>query len=361
MDREKLIRQLREYTQDELVYRRFYEQRENPVEWKNYYHELEKYVREQYAFLKEYPFIHLPETFSEQSYDKNLSLGKGANIRLDKHLRYTPVFEHRRTFFEILYVQNGTCPQTLDGERQILRTGDVCFIPPNARHTIEVFDDSIVIYIHIRRDTFEDIFFNTLRYSNILSDFFMSCLYSSHQTHQLTFPTGEDPLIRDIILGMYQEVIEEDHFSWYLLDTQLQALFIQLLRHYGECAFFGKERDRKSTAAVESSVLPILSYINDHYRDCTLQSTAEEFHYSTAHCTRLIKKATGTGFLSFVRKIRTERAVQMLRATSAPVSDIAVNIGYESTESFIRAFEKVFGKSPGEYRRDLLRNSQTDE
>ena len=40
------------------------------------------------------------------------------------------------------------------------------------KQTIEVFDSSLVLNLHIRRDTFDDVFFNALRYNNILSDFF---------------------------------------------------------------------------------------------------------------------------------------------------------------------------------------------
>jgi AraC-like DNA-binding protein len=44
--------------------------------------------------------------------------------------------------------------------------------------------------------------------------------------------------------------------------------------------------------------------------------------------------------------------VELLRETSTPVQDIAEMVGYMNALSFIRAFKKHTGTTPGNYRKE---------
>ena len=229
-----------------------------------------------------------------------------------------------------------------------MRQGDVFFLPPYVRQTIEVFDDSLVLNLHIRRDTFDDVFFNALRYNNILSDFFMSSLYSKEPVSGILFPTGSDSEIEDLFLEMYKEVLLDDSYSWRLLNYLVPLLFAKILRGYSDKAVFTGV-DAKQSA--DSSKLRILSYINDNYRSVTLEDVASHFNYSVPHCSKLIRDETGVGFVGFVRRIKMNHASALLLNTRSSVSDIANMVGYENPESFIRVFQKVYGMSPTAYRK----------
>ena len=213
IDREAIIHHLQEYTSDELIYKRYYELRNDPDSRAIFLKAVENTVRERYLFIPEYPFIQIPELFTEKTILlPTLPINETINVHLLKHSRYTPIFEHMQDYFEIIYVLSGKCGQTVDNEQLPMAQGDLCFIPPFTKHTIEVFDDSVVLNIHIRRETFDDIFFNTLRANSILSDFFMSCLYSKNPAHWILFSTGEDEEIRNLILDMYQEILYRDEY-----------------------------------------------------------------------------------------------------------------------------------------------------
>ncbi|MCR4856064.1 MAG: AraC family transcriptional regulator, partial [Erysipelotrichaceae bacterium] len=98
--------------------------------------------------------------------------------------------------------------------------------------------------------------------------------------------------------------------------------------------------------------LQILNYINNHYNSVTLEEVADHFHYSIPYCSKLIQSEAGINFVSFVRQVRMNHATAMLRNTEMPISEISYMIGYENTESFIRAFKKVFDQSPSAYRKE---------
>jgi AraC-like DNA-binding protein len=51
-----------------------------------------------------------------------------------------------------------------------------------------------------------------------------------------------------------------------------------------------------------------------------------------------------------LRRIRIIRAVEALAGTEAPVTEIALEVGYSSISAFNAAFRDLTGKSPTEYR-----------
>lgn len=343
-----LLEALLPLTEEEQVYKHFYDLRNDPEKRKAYAEEMEDYVRSHRLLIFDYPFVTHPELLREEDLYRHLSITKGSNVNVVRHLRYTPVFQHSHTFFTVLYVLHGHCGHTVGGVDLPMNQGDIFFLPPYVKQTIEVFDNSIVLNLHIRRDTFDDVFFNALRYNNILSDFFMSCLYSQDPVSGILFHTGNDPDVQNLFLEMYKEVQLDDSYSWRLLNYMVPLLFAKILRGYSNQAIF-TGLDRKQSA--DNNKLRILSYINDNYRTVTLEDVASHFNYSVPHCSRLIRDETGVGFIAFVRRIKMNHAAALLLSTHTSIADIANMVGYENPESFIRVFQKVYQMSPTEYRK----------
>jgi transcriptional regulator GlxA family with amidase domain len=66
---------------------------------------------------------------------------------------------------------------------------------------------------------------------------------------------------------------------------------------------------------------------------------------------RRFSAATGETTISYVQRIRVERAKRALETGSAPIEEISWAVGYEDPASFRRLFKRVTGVTPGEYRR----------
>lgn len=345
---EELLRSLLPLTQEEQVYKHFYDLRDDPAARKAYADETEDYVRAHRLLIFDYPFVTHPELLREEDLYAHLSITRGSNVNVVRHLRYTPVFLHSHTFFTVLYVLRGKCGHTVGTADLPMQRGDVFFLPPYVKQTIGVFDDSLVLNLHIRRDTFDDVFFNALRYNNILSDFFMSCLYSKSPVSGILFRTGDDREIESLFLEMYRETLLDDSYSWRLLNNLVPLLFAKILRGYSDKAVFTGAEEKQSADSIK---LRILSFINDNYRSVTLEEVADHFNYSVPYCSKLIRDETGVGFVAFVRRIRMNHAAALLLNTRTSVADIAGMVGYENPESFIRVFQKVYGMSPTAYRK----------
>ncbi|HYN09894.1 MAG TPA: AraC family transcriptional regulator [Vicinamibacterales bacterium] len=83
-------------------------------------------------------------------------------------------------------------------------------------------------------------------------------------------------------------------------------------------------------------------------REATL---AREFGIDPAHLGRLVRRATGLGFREWSLGIRMRLAVRALAKSDVSVKCVAHESGFTSTAQFDRGFRRLFGMTPGEFRR----------
>ena len=87
--------------------------------------------------------------------------------------------------------------------------------------------------------------------------------------------------------------------------------------------------------------------------DLTLTGVAALYGLSPNYFSTLFKKMSGSNFISWLTKLRIEKAKRLLMETDLTIRDIAGQVGYYSTSFFIRSFKKIEGRTPSEYRKSL--------
>jgi len=343
MDYETLKTAIYELREEELFYRKYYYARQQEYSLKKFLAELDmKEVHRKHYLIPELPETIPPRFEDSFFFDKD----KHATIMLTQHNRYTPAIVHDHTFFELIYVYDGSCKQTVSNNTLNLIQGDVCIIPPGIKHSISVFDNSIVLNCLIRKSTLHNIFFNFLSSPNILSGFFLNNIYSENGNDYIVFHTGNDPEMRHGFLYMYWDSINQAVYWDQILGYSLSMIFALLIRNYEnaiEVPTFTHKTDVQRFA--------LLQFIQENFKDISLDKVADKFHYTPEYTSRLIKSTTGKSFTQIVTQIRVEKAQILLMDTNLSVADIAEQIGYESPENFIRVFKKQLQMTPTEYRR----------
>lgn len=73
-------------------------------------------------------------------------------------------------------------------------------------------------------------------------------------------------------------------------------------------------------------------------------------HLSPYHFLRSFKAVTGVTPHQWLLRTRLRNAAEKLAETHAPVTDIALDVGFEDLSNFTRSFRAEFGASPREYR-----------
>ena len=66
------------------------------------------------------------------------------------------------------------------------------------------------------------------------------------------------------------------------------------------------------------------------------------------------KEQTGVYFSDFIEEVRMDRASELLSEQDMPINNIAKVVGYSSVKAFSRAFKRVNGVSPSDYRKYIL-------
>ncbi|MDE0546699.1 AraC family transcriptional regulator [Microbacterium sp. C7(2022)] len=77
---------------------------------------------------------------------------------------------------------------------------------------------------------------------------------------------------------------------------------------------------------------------------------AESLGVSTSTLARRFKEATGTTVAGYVAQRRAERAARLLATTSQSVRDIAMFVGYDDANYFVKVFRAEYGMTPTAYR-----------
>jgi len=94
-------------------------------------------------------------------------------------------------------------------------------------------------------------------------------------------------------------------------------------------------------------------YIDENYAnpDLSLNHLSQEFNLSPSYLSQLFKEEFGDKFIDYLVEVRIAEAKKRLQQTSDPIQAIAQQVGYVHSFSFIRAFKKLVGQTPGEFRK----------
>jgi transcriptional regulator GlxA family with amidase domain len=82
-----------------------------------------------------------------------------------------------------------------------------------------------------------------------------------------------------------------------------------------------------------------------------LQAMARAACFSKFHFLRLFRQAYGETPRRYLSRLRLERARTLLETTDRSVTEICLDVGYESPASFSLAFARYAGAPPQRYRR----------
>lgn len=103
----------------------------------------------------------------------------------------------------------------------------------------------------------------------------------------------------------------------------------------------------------------LTTIVDDNLQSDVLSSVflADVFCMSQRHFSRRVKQLTGLDVTHFIRSRRILKAVQLLKNTELPISEIYIKCGFESANYFTRVFHKQMGMSPTQYRKQENNNN----
>ncbi len=160
---------------------------------------------------------------------------------------------------------------------------------------------------------------------------------------------AEDGWLRQFTRFAVMEANEKRMGGGGILSKLGELMFVDLVRRYVESlpqesrGWLGGLRDRHTGRALH------LIHTQPR-RDWTLEGLAKEAGLSRSSFAERFTGYVGMPPIQYLQKWRLQMAASRLCEGNATIAVIAADIGYESEAAFSRAFKRVIGESPADWR-----------
>jgi AraC-like DNA-binding protein len=140
--------------------------------------------------------------------------------------------------------------------------------------------------------------------------------------------------------------------------ASVQAVgYLQLLFSvYGRKAAGLDGSMERSENGGETLVRQVTHYLSAQYAmPVSIEQMAEALGYNRAYVSRVFKRATGMTPVTFLLRLRIDKARLLLRERpELTVEQIAASVGIPDALYFSKQFKRIYEQSPSAYRRDVL-------
>lgn len=139
-----------------------------------------------------------------------------------------------------------------------------------------------------------------------------------------------------LLTGIYKLKTLDEIRKW------LEGLFRRASDH-----LTGRRNDYCQVQAAKA-----VEYIKENYfnTELSLNAICKHLLMSTSYFSSIFKNYTGQTFVEYLTKVRVEKAMELLKATSLKTYEIAEKVGYNDAHYFSMIFKKASGCSPSDYR-----------
>ena len=247
---------------------------------------------------------------------------------------------HWHDEFEIIYVKSGFLTVSISGENYIGKPGDAFVVSPGNLHFMGSQTGNV--------DYFTFLFplkYISFRTDDILDDKLLEPLNSGHLII--------NPEIEDTVKEQCEQLIEiygakkEESQSKITAQIKTKIILLQFILELWKRGFI-VENDTSGKNTVEKEMV---SYIQQNFTGkILLKEFGEQFHLSEKYISRYFKEHFHITISQYVTYLRLEHAKHLLQDTNIPVTEVAMQSGYQNVSYFIRSFKKMYGMSPLKYR-----------
>ena len=162
----------------------------------------------------------------------------------------------------------------------------------------------------------------------------------------------QDPLMFQLGAVLLDELETETSSGRLLVETAALTLAARLLHRHGTTALPYAARARPPLGLDMTRLRRVIDFMEAHVDgDIGVDDLASVACLSPFHFSRAFKEATGLTPHRFLSQRRLQRARRLLDSAELSITDVALMTNFSSQASFTRAFSRIIGLSPGEYRK----------
>ena len=249
---------------------------------------------------------------------------------------------HWHDEFEIIYVRSGFLTVSISGESYIGKTGEAFVVSPGNLHLMGSQTGTVDYYT----------FLFPLKYISFRTDDMLDekLLEPLNSGHLMICPRVKDTAkeLCEQLIEIYEAKKDESE-SKITTQVRTKIILLQFILEMWKKGFV-IENDTSGRNTVEKEMV---SYIQQNFTEkISLREFGEQFHLSEKYISRYFKEHFHITLSQYVTYLRLEHAKQLLQDTDIPVTDVAMQSGYQNVSYFIRSFQKAYAVSPLKYRKN---------
>ena len=247
---------------------------------------------------------------------------------------------HWHDEFEIIYVRSGFLTVSISGESYIGKTGEAFVVSPGNLHLMGSQTGTVDYYT----------FLFPLKYISFRTDDMLDekLLEPLNSGHLMICPRVKDTAkeLCEQLIDIYMAKTDESE-SKIAAQIKTKVILLQFILEMWEKGLV-IENDTNGRNIVEKEMV---SYIQQNFTGkISLKEFGEQFHLSEKYISRYFKEHFHITLSQYITYLRLEHAKQLLQDTDMPVTEVALQSGYQNVSYFIRSFKKTYGISPLKYR-----------
>ena len=235
--------------------------------------------------------------------------------------------------FLILYSIDGTARYSKDKRTFYVQPGSAVITACNTPITLTRVSKKWTYYYFIITGSHAKFFYNMVR----TQDNIILCNPYSN--------------VLDSIMELYNLLCEATYAmnkTWkYIHVSQLvHTLFTSLYD-----LSYGIRQVKEMTPAQETNINAALKYISSHYKEeLNIDIISSQIGYSKHYFDKIFKRQMGISVHQYINDFRVDKAKELLAYSKLSVNSIATHVGFKTTLTFIRNFERSVHMTPSEYR-----------
>jgi len=230
----------------------------------------------------------------------------------------------------LFIVLSGTGSLTYNGTEYDLKKGDCVFIDCRKPYSHRSSEDLWQLqWVHFYGPNMHNIFEK----------------YMERMGHVTFHPEDAAPFIKELS-NLYSLTSSEEYVRDMMINEKLSVLLTLIMKE----SRYAETIERISTK--KYNLQSIKEYLDIHYQEkITLDELASLFYINKFYLTRIFKEQYGVTIYSYLTQIKITHAKQLLRFTDDTLESISLACNMGDPTYFSRAFKKVEGISPGEFRK----------
>lgn len=242
--------------------------------------------------------------------------------------------------YRFIFVNNGAVDFEIDGNLYHCKKGSIIFLVPNSVYRIIPCGEDFS-FIHVFFDFIDQ---------NISSKNKMACVFVDNfnpfvPSCKVEFANA--PCFNQSGVFNYESL--QDAFSKMLVSTgvgefnglRLKELLIKVI-----LSLVNNHSQEKTNIVAKE----IVNYIKLNAKTVCAELLQQHFGYHKNYINRLIKDFTGSALTDVIRRIKIERAKEMILELDMQPSAVAIELGYYDYSHFYKAFKQETGVSPTDFK-----------